>query len=96
MPGFYANDREYVGYGCDVWGIEDFNAPIRFYFESPAQRRMFLLLNAVAGCPVAARSKQGRPEVVTLYELQVTRSNVARYVGQDVADELYKNSLIPR
>lgn len=74
-----------VGYACDV-ELRDFNAPIRFYFRTREQRKIFTTL-------VRQYTRVGvykhRPIEVTHYDLDTTRMNVVYYFGTRIAEMVY-------
>ena len=74
-----------VGYSCDV-DIRGFNAPIRFYFATLEQRKMFSNL-IEKYCRVEVR--KGKPARVTHYDLDVTRMNVSYYFGSRIEGMVY-------
>lgn len=74
-----------VGYSCDV-GIRGFNAPIRFYFESSYQRKVFSELISEHS---RVKIRKGRPSRVTHYDLDITRMNVFYYFGGRIAEMVY-------
>lgn len=73
------------GYSCDV-ELRDFNAPIRFYFKTPSQRKIFSdLIQRYNRVEVI----KGRPIRVTHYDLDATRMNVVYYFGEIIAEQVY-------
>lgn len=74
-----------VGYACDV-ELEDFNAPIRFYFRTMEQRKMFSKLIRRHS---RVKVRKGRPISVTHYDLDASRMNVIYYFGEMIAEKVY-------
>mgnify|MGYP004457391837 CR=1 FL=1 len=74
-----------VGYACDV-ELEGFNAPIRFYFETMDQRRIFLKLIRKY---TRATIRKGRPVGVTHYDIDASKMNVIYYFGTRIAEMVY-------
>lgn len=74
-----------VGYACDV-ELEVFNAPIRFYFETMDQRRMFSKLIRKY---TRVNVRKGRPIGVTHYDIDASKMNVIYYFGTRIAEMVY-------
>ena len=74
-----------VGYACDV-ELRDFNAPIRFYFRTREQRKIFTTLVRRYTRVVVHKHK---PIEVTHYDLDATRMNVVYYFGEMIEEVVY-------
>ena len=74
-----------VGYACDV-ELEGFNAPIRFYFETMDQRRIFSKLIRKYN---RVNVRKGKPIGVTHYDIDASKMNVIYYFGKRIAEMVY-------